>query len=593
MKKRILLPLAGICLLHTYAKATDRDSTGIHNEILLEREYNPTILDAIKIDRIPDSHEPPPPVSKVKFSDYDTMFGFTPDPSYMKQQSQLIEPNISKYRGYLSGEVNNLLDANADAGYMAINNPKNYLSFGLSHNSSRSKRTFSQGKDLSQKFKFSDSSIKTNYIHRFGNAQLTANAKYLSSIYNLSQLRKNVLDRNTVYMVNNDYSESPKNNLVEANAGLSSTEQNNFNYSLNLKYSFFGQEKSSNSIPIINENLTILDWNLNKTVNSSSASLGLAGSIRNLYYHRSNTFAAENHNLRKFSVVSLNPYYRIEGNNFDLKLGLVLSLKSGPYREKILAPAIKFNWSIHEKAHLYAISDGGHEDNSKYNMFYENRYANPVHRTKDSRSPLNTALGLRFLPLQELKIDLFAGYKITKNEHYFIQYNYGRDIYRYYSETVYNDESTSHLGGEIKYVFADNFEFGAKAVYYKRKLKYTDGNISIPSQKPRTETSATIGYNPPNSPLRFDLSYYGAYGRRTIECLDMSNNVPSPDNDNLSFEYVKMKNIHDTSLKTTYTFKPNFSAYLTVNNLLFQQYDFWYGYPVQPFNVMAGISFLF
>ncbi|MDR2652110.1 MAG: hypothetical protein LBC68_07320 [Prevotellaceae bacterium] len=594
MKKIFFILLAGICFSNVYSQDTDGDGAGLNREILLEREYNPTILDAVKISRLPGLHEPQTSSSKVEFSDYATPFGFIPSPSYMKQLLWLQDLHVSKYRGYITGGLSNLFDVDANAGYQVFNNSTDYLDFYLLHGSSNSKRTFLQGKDLSQKFRIADVTGGMNYRHSFSKTQLNLDAKYTYSTYNFSQLRKEIVfDPNLYstfatqagYMTDSAYSFTPKNNLFEAGAGVSSIKPDNFSYYVNLRYSFFGQNRDlKNSVPLINENRIVLDWNLRKTVSSSSA-LGLSGSFRNLLYFLSNEFAYANNDLRKFSVVLLNPYYYIEGDDFNLKLGVVFDFEYVWFRGNIMAPAVEFNWNLREKVHLYAMTEGGHQDNSKYGMFYENRYASAIHRIRDSRSPLDATLGLKLLPLPELKINLFTGYKIIEDEHYFIQHNYIPDIYHYYSETMYNDEFRFKTGGEIKYMFADNFEFDLKAIYYKRKLRYNAENNLIPSQKPKMEASANIGYKLHGLPLRFDFSYRGFYGRRANECFEIPNG--------LFFEQVKMKDIHDASLKSTYTFKPNFSAYLTINNLLFQQYEIWYGYPVQTFNIMAGVSFMF
>jgi outer membrane receptor protein involved in Fe transport len=49
----------------------------------------------------------------------------------------------------------------------------------------------------------------------------------------------------------------------------------------------------------------------------------------------------------------------------------------------------------------------------------------------------------------------------------------------------------------------------------------------------------------------------------------------------------------DLNMGFTYQHNPNFSAFLKLNNILNQQYQLWYRYPVQGFQVMAGLGFSF
>jgi outer membrane receptor protein involved in Fe transport len=49
----------------------------------------------------------------------------------------------------------------------------------------------------------------------------------------------------------------------------------------------------------------------------------------------------------------------------------------------------------------------------------------------------------------------------------------------------------------------------------------------------------------------------------------------------------------DLNLGFSYRHNPNFSAFLQLNNILNQRYELWYRYPVQGFQVMAGLGFSF
>jgi TonB dependent receptor. len=55
----------------------------------------------------------------------------------------------------------------------------------------------------------------------------------------------------------------------------------------------------------------------------------------------------------------------------------------------------------------------------------------------------------------------------------------------------------------------------------------------------------------------------------------------------------KNNSINDLSVKGTYLLNDMLSFYLKANNLLFQKYEFWQGYPAQNFNIMGGVSVKF
>ena len=81
-------------------------------------------------------------------------------------------------------------------------------------------------------------------------------------------------------------------------------------------------------------------------------------------------------------------------------------------------------------------------------------------------------------------------------------------------------------------------------------------------------------------PQRYDasLDYYLATGRKTF--LGKS-------------EGEKMKNINELNLTGTYTLNDTFGLYLKLNNVLFQKYELYYGYPMQSFSAMIGVNINF
>ena len=51
--------------------------------------------------------------------------------------------------------------------------------------------------------------------------------------------------------------------------------------------------------------------------------------------------------------------------------------------------------------------------------------------------------------------------------------------------------------------------------------------------------------------------------------------------------------VFDINLKGTYSITSKFALFAQLNNLGFQGYERWFGYPVQSFNFLAGVSYAF
>ena len=61
----------------------------------------------------------------------------------------------------------------------------------------------------------------------------------------------------------------------------------------------------------------------------------------------------------------------------------------------------------------------------------------------------------------------------------------------------------------------------------------------------------------------------------------------------LGSQDVKMDNINELNLTGAYNFNDTFGMYLKLNNVLFQKYELYYGYPLQKFSAMIGVNINF
>jgi hypothetical protein len=568
----------------------------------LEKEYNPTIRDAVKLNQIPELREPQAPKTQVEFSNFASPFDVKPGLMLLNPQAYLTDMNYSKHKGYLTLGVSSLLDVNGDFGYQILHTPQDYLSIALSHHSSNSDVKNLQI-DENQKFKINDNLGGLDYSHNFEKVKLDLGAQYTYSAFNYSGLNiTNLQDIDIASWLVLPVYEIAKfptqvNNIFDAHAGISSDVENELNYKVALEYSLFNQKYGSvTSKPGLKENRVVIDWDFHKKINSTMG-VGLGGYYKTFSYS-SEEYRTNSNDITRYSLFSLNPYFYLEGDNLDLRLGAKPSFELGGRKKAVVAPVIKFNFYPSDRFLLYADVDGGTTENSKYTGYYENRYASPLAKILDSRSPFDGTVGIKFLPLSVLSFDVFGGFKVVKDEHFFYHnYDYvftestaGSTI-----SAMYENANVAKLGANIKYAYQDRFEIDLKGVYYYWDIKTDseeagfnfDSGIRArePWGKPNFKADLNLMYRVEPLPLQLNLLYHGEFGRKTTTNFDARNN--------LNEEGIKMKDIHDLAFKATYSFTKSFSVYVSANNLLFQKYDIWYAYPAQGFNIMGGINFLF
>jgi hypothetical protein len=583
-------------------KTTAKDSL-LNREMTLEKEYSPTIEPAAKINQLPELREPQAPKSKVEFSNYSTAYEAQPGLNSLIPKSMLTDLNTSKYAGYASIRLSTVLNFDGDAAYQILNTNRDFLDVYFSHRSSNSQNPSLQIPSESQKFFMNDNWGGFNFSHDFDKAKLSAGLKYTYSAFNHSGLTVANMNEillsslsgiKPIYEIRNYPNQV--NNMLEAHAGIFSDTPNKLSYKVNLKYTYFKQKYLAQTTPGVRENRIMIDWNLHDNYNSTSG-FGLNGFYKT-YKYNSEEFRtyADNDDIMLFSVLSLNPYYYVEGDNLNLTLGLRADFELGGRKKNVVSPDIRFNYNPSDVFTFYALALGGRNDNSNYDLFYENRYVYPFERILDSRTYVDGTAGLRYLPVSNLSLDVFAGYRLTKDEHFFspaIRFAHQQDeenklIGRTFMEGNYGTANVVKFGAGINYTMQDLVGINLKGTFYNWDVTriVTDApgvkrEYAMEAyHKPRFEAETDVYFQTPDIPLRMDLTFKGLFGRKVSEPFSEE-------------PYFNLKDVYDLSVKTSYAITPFFSVYLSTNNLLFQKYDIWYGYPTQKFNIMGGISVMF
>ncbi|MDR0681225.1 MAG: hypothetical protein LBG15_05175 [Dysgonamonadaceae bacterium] len=546
------------------------DNPDLQRELNLEKEYSPTLRDVHKINQLPEIKAPEAPETKVTFSNY------TPDytiPSYYRQlTAKTYFPDFAtgNKKGYLDWGISSSINIDADLGYQILNSAEDRLSIFGSHRSSNSNVTYLQKNgsgDEKQKMKFNDNLAGINYLHHLGTAKLLADAQYTHSAFNYYGLPV----FSTESAARNNYAgENQKNNLFQTHIGIESVDKEEISYKANLIYTLFKQKYGeTKAIAGRTENRIMADFDL------FAKFIGIAGSIKNYSYR----VPEKTGDKSDYATFSFNPYLIFGDEDRNIRLGIKANLQAGEIKKFMIAPDIHFNWRSPKNLLFYLSAKGGIKDNSNYDLYYENRYVDPLCRIYDSKSPFDGTAGVRFSPLPNLGIDLFTGYKWVRDEHFF----YSK---RSLSVPQYAHAQIFKIGGAVKYACYDIFDLGLKLIYQKWNVSELSNIIAHEEppykleawNKPAFTGDLNIGLNVSTIPFRIDLTYHLEAGRKALFDFNETN---------------RMKNIHDLNVKGNYAINDAFSVFVKINNLFFQKYDLWYGYPAQNFNIMGGIRFKF
>lgn len=559
------------------------EEKNLNREMTLEREYDPSVQDANKVNTLPAVKQPT--VTKRSI-DYAT---FTVPTEPEKQLTTLPSGKImtdmeyNRRRGYLNLAAGMHLNIDGDFGYHILDTEKDRLDFSFSHRSTNGNIDYIQI-DQDVKAKLNDNLGRLAYRHVFDKAIFNIGAKYGYSGFNYYGLPVSDPEHLETELEKIDRETNQVNQTIGANIGVESKEGASFGYLFDLDYINFSHKYgAAKAFDGPTENTFDLRFNLFAPFGGNQQ-IGLGGQA--VYFNYS--LPDEGCEFKNHAEVTLNPYYRVEGENWKVKLGAKVMFVTGDDSEFMASPDIAADVKLAEKTQLYLNAGGKLYSNSMYEMAQLNRYINPTEEVAPSRNWLDGVLGIRSGVVPGFWFDVFAGYKMTSSDVLFLpSRGIKLDEFGNFSEVErFVNTKQFYAGVNLKYSYLQYLDLRLKGVYNHWTADYDDSEplnggvlpeIEHAWGKPTAEITAGVTVRPIKN-LALDLDYYLATDRYSATRRG---------------EDIKLDNINELNLRATYTFSPTIGVNVRLNNLLAQKYDIYYGYPAQGFNLMAGVNLNF
>lgn len=549
----------------------NKEEKNLNREMTLEREYDPSVQDANKVNTLPAVKEP---TVKKRAIDY-AVFAVPTEPekqiSVLPSGKIMADMDYNKRRGYLNLAAGMNLNINGDFGYHILSTEKDNLNVYLSHRSTNGNIDYIQIDDK-VKAKLNDNLGGLNYKHKFEKAVFNIGAKYGYSGFNYYGLPvTGNLEEAGTNLDLADRTTNQVNQTIGANIGIESEDEEapfgymvDFDY-INFSHKYGADAKSDGPT----ENTFELKFNLFAPFGGNQR-IGLAGLAEYFSYNLPERCSFENH-----AEVILNPYYTIEGDIWNLKLGAKAMIVTGENSKFAASPDIAFDVEVADKTVFYLKADGKLYSNSMYETALVNRYVNPTEELMPSRNWLDANLGIKSGVVPGFWFDVFAGYKITSSDVLYLPSRvFEQDGFGNFAEAM-SDINTKRFfaGVNLKYNYQKLFEINLKGVYNNWKANYGDSWIGGEANaeldrvwgKPTAEINAGVTVRPIDK-LAVDVNYYLATGRYT----QLGGN-----------EEVNLNNINELNIRGMYNINKTFSVNVQLNNVLFQKYDIYYGYPAQ------------
>lgn len=565
----------------------------LNREMTLEREYDPSVQDASKVNTLPVVKEPEVRKIPIDYSNYTIAADPEKEISLLPSGNVMTQMDYNKRRGYLNFGMGTRMNINGDLGYHILSTEKDNLNLWYSHRSTNGNVKYLQDwkNDKEVKAKLNDNWGGINYKHAFDKTIFNIGAKYGYSAFNYYGFSDDGFENMPADLqvdpnLLSDRETNQVDQTIAVNLGFESEEEASVGYLLDLGYTNFSRKYGlSQAMEGPTEHTFEAKFDLNTAFNGDMR-VGLGGVVEYFNYGLPEVTGGE-YEFKNHAEVTLSPYYKVTGDTWNVKLGANVMLATGDETKFMASPNIAANVEIGRRSELYVNLGGKLYSNSMYEMSRINRYLYPMEELAPSRNWLDAIFGIRSGVAPGFWFDLFAGYKMTSDDVLFTnKIIEQKDVFGNYCKAQPGiDTKRIFAGVNLKYSYQQLFDISLKGVYNKWKAEtdltdwdWNDGKLEHVWGKPEMELNANLTVRPIDK-LSVALDYYLATGRYGAYGFSL-------------YDY-KMNNINELNLTGTYTFNDTFGVYAKLSNILCQKYELYYGYPVQSFNAMVGVNINF
>ena len=361
-----------------------------------------------------------------------------------------------------------------------------------------------------------------------------------------------------------------------------------------LKASYFTDSfKSTEVLLNLNTNLNFPLYAISPNLND----LDLKTSIEFLKGDFENDYSALNAIQYAITTIGLNPQYKIQNNNFILKLGfkLLASIDSeNDENNTFILPDLFIQTSIVENyLNIYAGFTGDLRTNTYQNFAAENPFISPTQLIQQTLEKSNLFVGFNGKVSSKVSFNFKGIMKSEDDRPLFLRnasksngtnntlggnllngYEYGNSF-----SVVYDDVETTSILAELAYDYSKSLSFRVQGIYNEFTLENESESWNLPTTEVTFSAKYSddkwfAGTNIFHVSERKDALYSGQFpavisGSETIDA------------------FV------DVNLNGGYHFNDKFSTFIKLNNVLNTEYQRFANFDTQGFQILAGLSYQF
>ncbi|MDD2799127.1 MAG: hypothetical protein PHV20_11090 [Bacteroidales bacterium] len=579
MKKSINYTLAFIFGIHTcFAQKKAEQDTTFNQKVVLEREFNPIFRDATRLELYPKISEPAVQKSPIQYQFNKLEAKLPLQWKTLPPEKKMDSYDYSNQTGYVNLGFGLPANSYLNAGGVIFDDEINQLNYSVDHRSIKNDRSISQTNDKQSVYS-ADTKAQFNFNRPIGEYKMDASMSFSHANFNYFGTS------NSVYIPIPTYpttTQEQSNNVLNIQAHIQAPEGSDINYTAGIQYNYFDKKYGSDTqFHGGNEHHITIDGDAWKELTKSSK-LGLHFALNNFIYTNDSTdilySLLPEYKAKNSGHLTFAPHYDLTANTYKISLGINTQFSFYNYSKAYISPLISGIWEFSPKFFLLGNMGGG----TQYNSFTESdnhtRYLNPAIRLNETFTPIDANFTIKSNLFPRLEFGLNGGYK-SGDEYYFMS-QMVHSVNSLFPIAMTNTKQYS-VGIEAKYSLKDLGDISFKLTKYSYDLKAFSiplNESAVAWNKPSLELSLDADFRITNK-INAGLHYYIANDRYGLD--EVSG----------TFVTKEMNPINLLNLNSRYTINKNWSAFAQFNNILFQNYDLWYGMPAQNFNFVVGAGF--
>lgn len=554
MKYRLLL---AVLVLAPSAVMAEDDA--LSRNITVERDYNPSTVDAVKISPIPSKED-------LNVEKPDVKYSTNTQPQDVVLTNDLVKADY--YDDDLTEDYKNGVakvglgfywQTLAEFYYPMIKTDQYLFDIDLKHIGNFGRRSLADG--TTPRAMEHNTALKLNFEDQLTEMTLFANARvsyngfdyygYQDSLGVPTELHTDTLLRGKT----GSYTD------VKAKFGLFSTNPySNLEYKFDIGYQYFGRNFS------VQEHSILTNLDLGGEVGPGKLGAEIEAELE---------FFNQGSGNQSDALIKLKPYYTFGGKRWNLRLGgdMNIHIEKDSNRPFTGSANILGNFAlVPERLYLNTGIGGYFNENMYSEIIKENKWINPLLVVEPTYSPLDINVGIKTNIIKGLMFDAGVRYTLILDQYYYVNDTLPSGITLNTFHTVYDNTNkvTAELGLYFNYVKGLDISLKGKYNYWGTV------NLERAWQKPAWEVNFDASYLIKEK-WRIGLSYNFLGGRYAL----------------IGGKAVKMNNVHDLNLYFSYQVLDFLEIFATGKNLINITSDSYYGYTTMGINAMIGATFRF